>query len=274
MREGSLQPRSRVGRVLALVFLLVMLVPLGYAIWMSFAPGELLEPPTRRWSLRWYRELLSSAKWTQALATTAAVAFLSVTISLTAGLSLAVAVARYHFRGQHLVAGAILLPLFIPATVLAMGMLPLVLILGLWESPLALAAGHSLISVPVVFLLLRGALSGVDPNLEWAARGLGASPWITFRRVTLPLILPSILGGAVVALILSVNEFTLSLFLSSPRYRTLPAALWPEARYKDTPVLAAASAITVLTTLAGLVLAAWLLRAWRMGSRRHPPRPL
>lgn len=251
------------GRVFVALLLLAMLAPLGYAIWMSFAPGELLEPPRREWSLRWYREFLGSPKWTAALRTTAVVAVLSVALSLAGGLGLAVAVTRYHFRGRRLIAGAVLLPMFVPAVVLAMGLLPLIRLTGLWGTPLSLAAAHSLVSLPVVFLLLRSALEQTDPDLEPAARGLGAGPWVAFRRVTLPLIAPAVLTGAVVALILSVNEFTLSLFLSTPRVRTLPAALWPEARDQETPLLAAASCLSVLVTLLGLAVAAWLARVGR-----------
>jgi putative spermidine/putrescine transport system permease protein len=174
------------------------------------------------------------------------------------GLSLATAVTRYHFRGDRVLSIALLLPLFVPGVVLAMGLLPLVMALGLWETPIALAAAHVLVSLPVVFLLLRSALIETDPDLEPAARGLGAGPLLVFRRITLPLILPSVLAGAMVVFILSANEFTLALFLSSPRFRTLPAALWPEARYKETPILAAASSLTVLLTAAGLWLAVWL----------------
>ena len=259
----------RAGRMLAGLVLLAMLAPFGYAVWMSFAPGELLEPPLGRWSLRWYGEFLGSGKWTRALATTGIVAGMSAALALIGGLSLAVAMTRYHFRGQSLIRSAVLLPLFVPPTVLAMGLLPLVLALDLWESPFALAPAHALISLPVVFLVLESALAGADPELERAARGLGASPWLAFRRVTLPLILPSVLSGVVVAFILSANEFTLSLFLSSPRFRTLPAALWPEARYKETPVLAAASCVSVLVTVAGMVLAIWLFRMAASRTRRR-----
>jgi ABC-type spermidine/putrescine transport system permease subunit II len=236
---------------------------------MSFAPGEVLEPPTDEWSLRWYREFLRSAKWTAALRTTATVAALSVVGSLVGGLGLAVAVTRFHFRGRRLLSGAVLLPMFVPAVVLAMGLLPLIRVTGLWGTPLSLAAAHTLVILPGVFLLLRSALAQADPDLERAARGLGAGPWAAFRQVTLPLIAPALLAGAVIALILSVNEFTLSLFLSTPRVRTLPAALWPEARDKETPLLAAASCLSVLVTLAGLALATWLLQQTnrRIGGR-------
>jgi ABC-type spermidine/putrescine transport system permease subunit II len=243
------------------VFALAALVaPFACAVWMSFAPGEVLEPPTGEWSLRWYREFLGTPKWTRAVTTSAEVALLSVAGSLAGGLGLAVAVTRFHFRGRELLTGAVLLPMFAPAVVLAMGLLPLVMIAGLQGRTAALAAAHSLVSLPVVFLVLRGALAHADPELERAARGLGAGPWTAFRRVTLPLVAPAVAAGAVIALVLSVNEFAFAVFLGTPRARTLPAALWPEARDKETPLLAAASVLTVLFTLAGMALAARLLR--------------
>jgi putative spermidine/putrescine transport system permease protein len=196
---------------------------------------------------------------------------LSVVGSLVGGLGLAVAVTRFHFRGRTFLSGAVLLPLFVPAVVLGMGLLPLLARTELRGTVAALAAAHSLVSLPVVFLLLRSALTQADPDLERAARGLGAGPWGAFRRVTLPLIAPAVLAGAVVALILSVNEFTVSLFLGTPRVRTVPAALWPEARDRETPLLAAASCLTVLVTLAGMLATARLLGLRRATAKA--PRP-
>ncbi|MDB5312730.1 MAG: sugB [Gemmataceae bacterium] len=250
----------RGGQILAVLLLLAMLAPFGYAVWMSFAPGELLEPPTGHWSLRWYREVLGSARWTTALRTTAQVAGMSVIGSVAGGLGVALAVTRYRFRGRPALSGAVLVPLFVPAVVLGMGLLPLVRAAGLWGTTASLAAAHSLVSLPVVFLLLRSALAQADPDLERAARGLGAGPVTAFRRVTLPLVYPAVLAGVVIAFILSVNEFVLAVFLSTPRTRTLPAALWPESRDKETPLLAAASCLSVLVALAGMGLSAWLLR--------------
>lgn len=248
------------GRVFGVCALLVLVAPFACAVWMSFAPGELLEPPTGEWSLRWYREFFRTAKWTRAMTTSAEVAAMSVAGSLLGGLGLAVAVTRFHFRGRLLLSGAVLLPMFVPAVVLAMGLLPLVMLAGVQGKPWALAAAHSLVSLPVVSLLLRGALEQADPELERAARGLGAGPWTAFRRVTLPLVAPAVVAGAVIAFILSANEFAFAVFLSTPRVRTLPAALWPEARDKETPLLAAASCLTVLFTLAGMWVVARLLR--------------
>lgn len=249
-----------IGRLLAAIVLLAMLAPFAYAVWMSFAPGEVLEPPTERWSLRWYREFLGSSRWLGALRTSAEVAVLSVMGSLLGGLGLAVAVSRFYFHGRQMLSAIVLFPMFVPAVVLAMGLLPVMMEIGLRGTTAAIAAAHSLISLPVVFLLLRSAFAQVNPELEQAARGLGANPWVAFSRVTVPLIYPAVLAGMVIAFILSVNEFILALFLSTPRVRTLPAALWPAARDKETPLLAAASCVMALVTLLGMWISARLLR--------------
>jgi ABC-type spermidine/putrescine transport system permease subunit II len=191
------------------------------------------------------------------------VASLSIAVALPAGVCLALAVTRYHFRGRRLLAGAVLLPLFVPAVVLGMGLLPWVRVLGLWGSRLSLAAGHGLWSLPVVFLVTRAALEDLDPDLELAARGLGASGWLTFRRVTLPSIAPAVMAGALMAFVLSLNEFMIALFLATPEIETLPKVIWPNLRYTLTPLVAAASCITLLVTLLALVASAWLLRLER-----------
>ncbi|HEV3386539.1 MAG TPA: ABC transporter permease, partial [Gemmata sp.] len=240
------------GRTFAVAVLLAMLAPFVYAVLISFAPGELLELPTDRWSLRWYREFLESSRWLGALRTSAEVAALSVTGSLIGGLGLALAVTRFHFSGRQLLSSLVLLPIFVPAVVLAMGLLPVMMTTGLRGTTVAISVAHSLVSLPVVFLLLHSTLSQVDPLLEQAARGLGAGPLVAFSRVTFPLIYPAVLAGVVIACILSVNEFILAVFLSTPRVRTLPAALWPMARDKETPLLAASSCSMVLVTLVGM----------------------
>jgi ABC-type spermidine/putrescine transport system permease subunit II len=238
----------------------LLLWPLAYTVWISFTPSELLEPPRGELSLRWYRGFLGSPQWTAGLWNSLVVATLAAAGSLAGGAGLAVAVTRYHFRGRRLLSAAVLLPLFVPAVVLGMGLLPWVRFLGLFGSVWPLVAGHGLWGLPVVFLVVRSALDGLDPALEAAARGLGASPSLTFRRVTLPLILPAVLSGAAMGFVLSLNEFMIALFLSTPATETLPRVIWPSLRYTLTPQVAAASCVTVLLTLLGLAAAAALLR--------------
>ncbi len=188
------------------------------------------------------------------------VACLSAAGSVVAGTGLAFAVARHRFRGRRLLAGAALLPLFTPALALGMGLLPFMHLIGLWGSPLCLALAHSLNGLPVVFLIVRSALDETGPDLESAARGLGAGPWRVFWRVTLPLIRPAVLAGALVSFILSLNEFTLALFLCTPECETLPRIIWPNLRYSLSPLVAVASCVTMIATLLGLGLLTALRR--------------
>jgi ABC-type spermidine/putrescine transport system permease subunit II len=252
---------------LGLGALALLLWPLAYAVWISFTPSELLEPPRGELSLRWYRRFFESPRWTDGLRNSLEVAGLAVVGSLAGGTGLALAVTRYHFRGRRLLSGAVMLPLFVPAVVLGMGLLPWMRFLGLWGSLGSLAAGHALWSLPVVFLVVRSALEELDPSLEEAARGLGASPLLTFRRVTLPLIRPAVLSGAAMGFVLSLNEFMIALFLATPDTETLPKVIWPSLRYTLTPLVAAASCVTMLLTLLGLALTASLLRVERLVDR-------
>jgi ABC-type spermidine/putrescine transport system permease subunit II len=252
--------RGRAGRALlhagGALLLLLLLWPLVYAVWMSFSPDELLEPPTGAWSLRWYRQLLDSPLWMDALATSLRIAAWATALSVLAGGGVSLALARARFRGAGLLQLATALPLFVPAVVLGMGLLPFVRAVGLWGSDLSIAGAHALWGLPVVVLVVRAALEEVDPDLERAARGLGASPWQAFRRVTLPLVLPAVAAGALMAAVLSLNEFVMALFLGTPETETLPRVIWPQLRYTLSPVVAAASGVSMLLTLLALLVAA------------------
>jgi ABC-type spermidine/putrescine transport system permease subunit II len=249
---------------LAVLLLTGMLAPLAYAAWVSFSPGELLQPPTGAWSLRWYHRFFDSPQWMDSLWNSLEVAGMAVAVALLTGTGLALAATRYHFRGRRLLSGAVLLPLFVPAAVLGMGLLPLAHIIGLWGSPLGLALAHGLIGQPVVFLVVRSALEEASPDLELAARGLGAGPWPAFRRVTLPLIRPAVVSGALMSFILSLNEFALALFLGTREDETLPRVIWPNLRYSLSPLVAVASCVTIAVTVVGFTLAAGLWRLDRL----------
>jgi ABC-type spermidine/putrescine transport system permease subunit II len=268
--------RRRVSAVVEAMLLALMLAvllwPLTYATWISFTPSSLLEPPQGLdLSLRWYSAFWASPRWTAGLRNSLVVAGASVLLSLSAGTGLAMALARNRLRGIEIGARIVMLPLFVPPVVLGMALLPFVRLLGLWGTSLSIAAAHSLLSLPVVYLVVRNALDVADPDLVLAARGLGASRSLAFRRAVLPLIAPAIVLGMLMAFVLSLNEFVIALFLATPATETLPKVIWPNLRYTLTPLTAAASAITVAITLSGMV-AVLLLRAWtiRIASRDAP----
>lgn len=254
---------GRIRRGIGWGALLLLTWPLVQATWLSFTPGELLEPPVGQWSLRWYRQFWESPQWVAALGNSLVIGVMATGIAVVAGVSAAQALAGAgagagagRWRG---VAGVILLPLFVPGVVLGMGLLPVMQALGLWGSRVSIAVAHGVWAMPVVFLVTRAAIEAVDPALALAARGLGASRWQVFRRVTLPLVGPSVLVGALMAFVLSLNEFIIALFLGTPASETLPKVIWPSLRYTLTPLVAAASAISTALTLAalGAIAAVW-----------------
>lgn len=258
---------GRIRRGIGWGALLLLTWPLVQATWLSFAPGELLEPPVGQWSLRWYRQFWGSPQWVAALGNSLVIGVMATGIAVVVGVSAAQALAGAGAgsgagagnRPGRGVAGVILLPLFVPGVVLALGLLPVMQALGLWGSRASIAVAHGVWAMPVVFLVTRAAIEAVDPALALAARGLGASRWQVFGRVTLPLVGPSVLVGALMAFVLSLNEFIIALFLGTPASETLPKVIWPSLRYTLTPMVAAASAISTALTLAalGAIAAVW-----------------
>jgi ABC-type spermidine/putrescine transport system permease subunit II len=241
----------------AALTLAYLVAPLGYCLLVSLADSNTIETPLEvgRVSLRWYGEFLRDERWLGGLFNSLRIAALTVPLALLCGTTAAYAFERCRFRGRALLGVAILAPLFVPPVVLGMQSLALHQRIGLWGTPLSIAVAHSLWATPLVFTVMRAALALVDPQLEEAARGLGASPWRAFRLVTLPLIRPALVISICFAFIISVNEFVMALFLSTPRTQTLPTLIWPQVRYNLTPIVAAASGVTVLLTVAVLLLA-------------------
>ncbi len=263
MRRAAL-----VGPLLLAAALCVLLWPLVHALWLSFAPGELLEAPTSEWSLRWYRSFFSSPRWTGGLANSLWVATISALLAVLLGTGLALGMADTHAgagSGGHprraLSAQLVLLPLFIPPVVLGMALLPLMRLSGLWGHLLSLGFAHALLGLPVVYLAVRDALQSLDPDIAQAARGLGASASMTLWRITLPPLLPAIVFGALTAFVFSMNEFVIALFLATPAIETLPKVIWPNLRYTLTPIVAAASTVAVVMSLL-LLAVTLLLRRW------------
>jgi putative spermidine/putrescine transport system permease protein len=248
---------------LAYLALGLLLAPLVISILVSFTPSRYLEMPRDEWTLQWYAAFLDNAVWTQALGNSIVIAALTAALSVGTALLTAVALVRRHFRWTPLWEGALLLPMVLPGVALGVGMLAFVRLTPLWGSHLSLAAAHSVLAIPVCYLVVRASLGQVDPNLGAAARGLGARPWQLFRFVTLPLILPAVLAATLFALVISLNEITLTLFLATRYTETLPRVIWPNLRFAITPLVAAASVILLALTVPALIAAGWWMRPRR-----------
>jgi ABC-type spermidine/putrescine transport system permease subunit II len=237
---------------------------LGFALAVSFNPSTVIGMPSGELSLRWYRDFFASPLWRRGLGNSLLVAGLSTAVALAIGASSALAADRAARRRAALLEASLVAPLLTPGIALGLGLVVFFRWLGISGTYWALALGHALVSTPVVFLVLRGTLAGIDPRLEEAARGLGASPWRARAAVTLPLALPGVAVAAIFAVVLSIGEVVISLLVSTPATQTLSKVIWPNLQYELTPIVAAASGVLLLAAGALIALAAWAMRLDRL----------
>jgi putative spermidine/putrescine transport system permease protein len=252
------RPRARRPGVLSLavagavVVLVYVNAPLILSVVASFGSRGYLEVPPAGWSLRWYTRLLSDPSWLAAIGSSALVALGTALVSVVLGTMAGLGLARMNRRVSEGLLAVILTPLIIPHVVLAIGLFPVLGRLHLLDTQVAVIVGHTSVAVPLTVIMVLAAHQNVDPDVERAARSLGAGPWQVFREITLPLITPGVIGGGLLAFTVSFDELELALFLSGPSARTLPLKLWEEVQYELTPVVAAASTVIMLAVLAVL----------------------
>ena len=247
--------------VLGLVMLALLAVPLVLSLLVSFTPGDIIEVPSPgNWSLRWYNRFFSDQIWQVGAVNSAVIALLTTLLALVTGTPAALAFERYEFPAKKALNIFILLPLFVPPVVLGMQSLAWHQRIGLWGSPLSLAVAHALWAVPLVYMVMRASFKNVDRKLEEAALGLGAPPLVVFWKITLPLVWPGLVVATFFALIISANEFVMSLFLATPRVQTISTLIYPQLNYNLSPLVAAASAIMLLITVAALAVSVRLLQ--------------
>jgi putative spermidine/putrescine transport system permease protein len=173
------------------------------------------------------------------------------------GVLAALGLARLPPVARMLASGLILSPLIMPVIVVAIGVYYAFARFGLVGTPLGLVLAHTCLAVPFVVTSVGASLARLDRRLQMAALGLGATPFGTFRQVTLPLILPGVLVGALFAFITSFDELVVALFLSGANAVTLPRRMWEDLRYALDPTIAAVSTLTIVVTVLPLLWAHW-----------------
>jgi putative spermidine/putrescine transport system permease protein len=145
-------------------------------------------------------------------------------------------------------------PLMLPTVIFGIALLQFYTRIGITRTPLSLVFGHLVITVPYVVRLVSASLAGLDPSLDRAAMNLGATPWQTFRRVTLPLIRPGIIAGATFAGIMSFDDVSVALFLASPRSVTLPVRIFTYIEQTFDPLVTAVCSVLIVFAALGVVL--------------------
>ena len=254
MRAASILPVSIVGLILfflAFPILVVAIASFSSATYLTFPPPAL--------SLRWYEAYFSNPDWLKPTWISIWVASAVVVLATFLGTLAALGIARLPKALRVVAAGLILSPLIVPGIVVAIGIYYAYSRYGLVGTPIAMVLAHTCLAVPFVVTSVTASLSGIDPRLEQAALSLGATPGATFFQVTLPLIQPGVLVGALFAFITSFDELIVALFISGTGAVTLPRRMWDDLRFQIDPTIAAVSTLTIVLT-AALMGAAHLLR--------------
>ncbi|HEY9568464.1 MAG TPA: ABC transporter permease [Thalassobaculum sp.] len=237
----------------ATLTLLYILVPLISVTWLSFYEQEIPSFPPEGYSLKWYASLAGNARFVDGLILSVELGVGATAIGLAVGVPAALCLSRFRFRGREALSNLLLLPLVVPGVVLGTalyvfhveaeiatgGTIP---ILG---STVGLMSGHVLVVIPWVVRLVLASLAGFDRTLEEAAQNLGADRWTTFRRITLPGILPGVVAGAMFGFVASFGNLEMSLFLVGPGRTTLPIAILQYLEWKIDPSIAAVSVMQI-----------------------------
>jgi len=239
--------------------LLFLYLPIAILIVFSFNASKF----SARWqgfSLQWYAKLftheaLLSSTWNSLI-----VAVVSTILAGMLGVLTAVALERQAFPGLNACEGVLLLPIIIPEIMMGVAMLLFFVMIGVKLSLVTIIIAHTMFNFPVVALIVRARLRKLDPQLEEAALDLGATPWTAFRRVTLPLLMPGIIGALLMAFTLSLDDFIISFFLAGVGSTTLPIKVYGMLKTAVTPEVNALSAVLVVISMGLVAVATWVQR--------------
>jgi putative spermidine/putrescine transport system permease protein len=254
MTESWRQPRRLLMAALGALTVFYLLAPTLVIIPMSFTEASILSFPPDGFSFRWYEQMLTRAEWSTGLRNSTVVAVLTALLATFLGTLAALGVSRGRFPGKALVNGLALSPLIVPVVIIAIGMFSLFVQWRISGSIVGLVAAHTALALPFVIVNVATSLRTMDRNLELAAANLGATPARSFLRITLPIILPGVLAGAIFSFITSWDEVVVAIFLTSARFRTLPVEMWEQVRQVVDPTVAAVATTLLVVTTALLLL--------------------
>ncbi len=251
------KPAKRGERILGwyvLGVLVFLALPIAVVIPASFSSTVNVTFPPKGFSLRWFRNILDHPEFARAFYVSVVVALVATVISLAVGTLASFALVRHRFPGREVANLLCMTPLIFPAIVYGVAMIIALSPLKLTRTIVGLTLAHVVITLPYIVRTVGATLHGLSRTLEESAQILGANRWRTFWHVTFPLLRPGLIAGATFALIISFDEFTVSLFLTGPDLMTLPLQIYNYTEYTIDPTIAAISslliAMTVITVLA------------------------
>lgn len=232
----------------AILIYTFLYAPIVILILFSFNNSR-LNAVWRGFTLDWYKTLIHDEAIIRAGKNSLIVSLSSTFISTIIGTITAFGLERYKFRLKSIYTGVIYLPIIIPDLVMAISLLIFYTKIRLPLGLMSIIMAHVAFNISFVTVVVRARLRGFDKTLEEAAMDLGANEFTTFRKVTLPLIAPGVLGGALLAFTLSIDDFVITYFTAGTGSDTLPLRIFSMVRFGITPEINAVSSILLLNSI-------------------------
>ena len=249
-----MQKNGWLGLTFHTLFILFILAPLVVVVAVSFTPEGYISLPVNGLSLRWFEAILDQSQFIDAFVMSAWLALVSASVSVALAVPAALALARYRFPGRGMLTAFFLSPLMIPHVVMGIAFLRFFNMAGMSGSFGWLSMSHVIIVFPYALRLTLASVIGLNRDAEFAAMSLGAGPATVFRRIVLPLIVPGVAGGWMLAFIQSFDEVTMTVFVATPGTTTLPVAMYSYISQSIDPLVASVSTVLIVVTVAVMLM--------------------
>lgn len=244
--------------IYAIFYLVFLYVPVLFLPLFSFNNSMFIAFPLSGFTTEWYAQMFADSAIHDALFTSLKVGALASLIATALALPAAKALTRYRVRGGAAMQGFVNLPLFIPDIVLGISLLILLNAIAIPLSLWTVILGHIVICVPFAITVLMSRMEGFDKSLEEASLDLGENAWMTFWRITFPLILPGVISSLLLSFMVSFDDFLIAYFLAGTQV-TLPLYIWGQLRFPyKLPVVLALGAMILLASAALVIIAEWI----------------
>ncbi|TIR21554.1 MAG: ABC transporter permease [Mesorhizobium sp.] len=243
------------GRFYIVLLLGFLYLPIIIMAAMSFNASPFYQLPFE-WTTDWYQSLWQNDQLIAATWNSIEIAIITTLISTVLGSMASLALYRYEFRGKKVLQALLFPPIAIPWLITGTAMLIFFFGVGIGRGLVAILLGHVALALPYVIVVVSARLQTFAPELEEAARSLGANQWQVTMRVTLPWIMPGVIAGGLFAFAVSFDQFVVSYFLSTPGQTTLPVEIYAAIRKGFTPEINAVSTIIIVVSMALMLLTA------------------
>ena len=240
---------------------ILIMIPLSFNAQPFFTfTREMLTLNPEGYSLRWYRDFLGSESWMRSIRNSFGIGIAATIVSTTLGTLAALGLSRSEMPAKGLIMGILISPMIVPLIISAAGMFFFFSSINIAQTYLGVVLAHAALGTPFVVITVTATLVGFDQSLIRAAANLGASPTRTFFKITMPLILPGVVSGALFAFITSFDEIVVVLFVAGVEQRTIPREMWSGIREDISPTILAVATILVMISIALLTVVELLRR--------------